>query len=154
MIKYEWESFTRNKSRKNVNCERSISCMKQYAVSKHLLITLANDETLITTHEYRKTSNFREYVDLMRCLRWGKSTHSNTFPSAWEIFMPPLICFAFLFTTLLSIPTQFSALWIFIKSSTSCLPVLSPMSPPRPLFGPYWGSERVGVGGERCDALM
>lgn len=48
-----------------------------------------------------------------------------------------------------SMPSQFSALWIFIRSLTSCSSVLPPISPPRPLMGPntswlYNGSFTTG----------
>lgn len=48
-----------------------------------------------------------------------------------------------------SIPNQFSALWIFIKSRTNSSSVLPPISPPRPLSGPntswlYKGSFATG----------
>lgn len=48
-----------------------------------------------------------------------------------------------------SIPSQFSALWMLIKSRTSCSSVLPPISPPRPFSGPntswlYRGSFTTG----------
>lgn len=48
-----------------------------------------------------------------------------------------------------SMPSQFSALWILIRSLTSCSSVLPPISPPFPLLGPntswlYRGSFTTG----------